>query len=131
MASLLSYFLVKFVPIWGLALMGTTVVFFAPLIYKTNKELIDAQVKQVSDLVNAQTSQLREVANKHTAHATELTKQYVGDYTAKAQQMLRGQTTSAKLASAPSAPKTNPISESDFPAAPQENIKSQEEPLLS
>ncbi|CAK7220232.1 hypothetical protein SBRCBS47491_004118 [Sporothrix bragantina] len=148
--AFLSYYLVKVVPYWGLALLSTTILFFAPLIYKTNKELIDDQLKQASDLVNAQTSQLRDVASKHTSHATEVTKQYMGDYTAKAQELLGGRSapvqvpkpattstttsTTAKttssvpsvVASAPAAPKTEPVTTyeaTDFPAAPKEDLK--------
>jgi hypothetical protein len=157
-AAFLSYYLVKIVPYWGLALLSTTIVFIAPLVYKTNKELIDEQVKNMSDLVDAQTSHLRDVANKHTAHATELTKQYMGDYTAKAQQLLGGRSApnpiptptpaaAAKpapvpvsVASAPSAPTTEPTTTykaTDFPAAPVEDLKTEtakasaEEPLIS
>ncbi|CAK7197408.1 hypothetical protein SEUCBS139899_000054 [Sporothrix eucalyptigena] len=156
-AAFLSYYLVKVVPYWGLALLSTTILFFAPLVYKTNKELIDDQLKQASDLVNAQTNQLREVANKHTSHATEITKQYMGDYTAKAQQMLGGRSAPiatpkpatssvpSAVASAPAAPTTEPVpkyEETDFPAAPKEDLKAEtaetvepakaaEEPLVS
>lgn len=118
--TFVSYFLVKVVPVWGLALISTTMMFFVPLVYKSNQELIDAQIQQASDVVNAQTAQLREIAGKHTTQAAELTKQYMGDYTVKAQEMLRGKT---------------PVKESDFPAAPKDEIKSEEpteeEPLMS
>ncbi|KAJ9138818.1 Reticulon-like protein [Pleurostoma richardsiae] len=137
LGAFFSYWLVKIVPYWGLALITTTVVFFAPLIYTSNQELIDHHLKQASDIVTAQTSQLKQIANKQTAHATELTKQYMGDYTAKAQQMLRGRTPET---SAPAAH----VKETDFPAAPTEGFKSEqpeekpvsavkaeEEPLLS
>ncbi|CAK7274389.1 hypothetical protein SEPCBS119000_006143 [Sporothrix epigloea] len=147
-AAFLSYYLVKVVPYWGLSLLAITIIFFAPLAYKSNKELIDNQLKQASDLVNAQTVQLREVANKHTSHATEITKQYMGDYTAKAQQMLGGRATSVEVPepatttpavvsepleplkpsiveSAPPAPTTEPLNtykETDFPAAPKQDL---------
>jgi hypothetical protein len=74
------------------------------------------------------------VAGKHTAHATEITKQYMGDYTAKAQQMLRGRSTS------PEATKTGPASkqykDTDFPAPPTQDFKKEpvvksEEPLIA
>ncbi|ERS95076.1 cwl1 [Sporothrix schenckii 1099-18] len=122
-AAFLSYYLVKIVPYWGLALIGTSIAFIAPLIYKTNKELIDAQVKNVSDLVGAQTSQLRDVANKHTAHATEVTKQYMGDYTAKAQQLLGGRSapvsvpTPAASKPAPADTKAAPFASKSVPVA--------------
>lgn len=116
-----SYYLVKIVPYWGLALLTTTVVFFVPLIYATNQELIDHYVKEVSDIINSQSEQLRKVASKHTAQAAELSKQYVGDYTAKAQQLIRGRSTSPEVTSKP-APKAT-----DFPATPKEGFKNKAE----
>lgn len=113
-----SYFLAKIVPYWGLALLATTVVFFAPLVYRTNQELIDHYLKEAGDAVNEQTSQIRELVQKNTEQATQLTKQYMGDYTAKAQAMIRG---------APAAPTHNAIKETDFPAAPQEELHHEEE----
>ncbi|KAI1756933.1 Reticulon-domain-containing protein [Xylaria castorea] len=122
--AFLSYFLVKIVPVWGLALIGTTVLFLAPLIYTTNQELIDHYVKEGSDIVNSQTEQLRQVASKHTSQATEITKQYMGDYTHKAQMMLhRGGSASPELAPKP-APQAG-IKETDFPEAPKQGFGSE------
>lgn len=120
--AFLSYYLVKIVPYWGLALATATVVFFAPLAYKTNQELIDHYLKEASDIVNSQSEQLRQVASKHTAQAAELSKQYVGDYTAKAQQLLRGQSPAATTKPAPKPA----VNESDFPTAPKETFKKEE-----
>ncbi|KAI8635208.1 Reticulon-domain-containing protein [Xylariaceae sp. FL1651] len=140
--AFLSYYLVKIIPYWGLTLIGTTVLFLAPLIYTSNQELIDHHLQQVSDMFNDQTEQLRQVASKHTSQATEITKQYMGDYTAKAQQMLRGGSASPEPASKPAAQSS--LHETDFPEAPKEvfpeapkedfkteepEIKDEEEPL--
>ncbi|OTA69040.1 hypothetical protein K449DRAFT_428454 [Hypoxylon sp. EC38] len=123
--SFLSYYLVKIVPYWGLALIATTLLFFVPLIYTTNQELIDHYINEASDVVNSQTEQLRQVASRHTSQATEITKQYMGDYTAKAQQMLRGRSASPE-AKPKSAPQTS-LKDSDFPQAPKEDFKNKEE----
>ncbi|KAI1823607.1 Reticulon-domain-containing protein [Xylaria intraflava] len=121
--AFLSYFLAGVVPYWGLALIGTTVVFFAPLIYTTNKELIDHYLQEGSDALSSQTEELRQVASKHASQATEITKQYMGDYTAKAQMMLhRGRSASPEPAAKP-APQSN-IREADFPEAPKQDLKS-------
>ena len=132
--AFLSYYLVKIVPYWGLALLGTTMVFLVPLIYTSNQELIDHHIQQASDIVNAQTSQLKDVASKHTAHATELTKQYMGDYTTKAQQMIRGRTASPEAQPKPA----KQYQDTDFPTAPKEEfkydepaIKTEQEPLIA
>lgn len=127
MSAFISYWLVKVVPYWGLALIGTTVLFTAPLIYTSNQELIDAQLKNAQQIVNTQTEQLRKVAGTHTARATEVTRQYVGDYTSKAQEMIRGRAASPKAASsAPAAPAAPAVKDSDFPVAPKEDIKVEE-----
>ncbi|KAI1119441.1 Reticulon-domain-containing protein [Nemania sp. NC0429] len=123
-AALFSYFLTKIVPYWGLALIGTTVLFLAPLIYTTNKELIDEYLKQGSELVSSQTEQLRQVAGEHTSHATEIAKQYVGDYTTKAQSLLhRGGSTSPEPTSK-SGPQSG-IKEADFPEPPKQDFGSE------
>ncbi|KAI1853211.1 hypothetical protein JX265_000290 [Neoarthrinium moseri] len=142
-AAFFSYYLAKVVPYWGLSLVAATIVFFVPLIYTSNQELIDHHLKQAQDVVNTQTEQFRQVASKHTSQATEITKQYMGDYTTKAQQMLRGRSASPeavtkqpKEADFPAVPK-----EPAFPAVPKEDfkhdepvapvaVKTEEEPLI-
>jgi len=135
--AFISYYLINIVPYWGMALIAATAVFFVPLIYTSNQELIDSQLKQAADIVNTQTEQLRTVATKHTSQGVEITKQYVGDYTAKAQQMISGrsspETTSksptVKASQFPVAPKTGV---NEFPTAPKSDLVSSEEdePLI-
>ena len=84
MAAFSSYWLVKFLPLWTLALLGVTVAYFGPLVYISNKEFVDEQIGTVKDLIDAQTAQVREMAESQTAHATGVVKQYVSDYRAKA-----------------------------------------------
>jgi hypothetical protein len=131
LGAFVSYYLVKIVPYWGLALIATTTAFFVPLVYTSNQELIDNQLKQATDIVNAQAAQLRSTAQKHTAQATELTKQYMGDYTAKAQQMIRGRSGSPEVVAKPA---SKAYQEADFPAPPKEDIKTEpeeQEPIKS
>lgn len=87
-SAFLSYHLVKIVPLWGLALIGTSVLFLGPLVYTTNRELIDGQIEQLSQIVNAQTTQVRQMASQHASNAAATTKMYVGDYSAKAQEII-------------------------------------------
>ena len=103
-------------------MIATTVVFFTPLIYTSNQELIDTQLRHASEVVNAQTAQLRTVAQKHTEQATQVTKQYMGDYTAKAQALIKGarhhdEKPQEKPQEKPS------VKATDFPAAPKEDFK--------
>lgn len=129
-----------------MALIATTVTFFAPLIYTTNQELIDAQLKHASEIVNAQTAQLRVVAQRHTEQAAQVAKQYVGDYTSKAQGLLKGArhheqkpAAGIKADDFPAAPKADIKPEPEFPEAPKDEIKpvveevekTESDPLLS
>ncbi|KAF6842266.1 cell lysis protein [Colletotrichum musicola] len=129
LGAFIAYYLVKIVPLWGLALIATTSIFGVPLIYTSNQELIDAQLKQASEVINQQTSQLRNVASKHTAQAADITKQYMGDYTAKAQQMIGRRSASPeavpKPAAAPAAPAAPVVEEKDFPAAPSTEFENE------
>ncbi|KFZ02720.1 hypothetical protein V501_09483 [Pseudogymnoascus sp. VKM F-4519 (FW-2642)] len=88
LSAFISYHLVKIVPLWGLALIGTSVLFLGPLVYTTNKALIDGQIDQLSQVVNAQTTQVRQMASQHASNAAATTKMYVGDYSAKAQEII-------------------------------------------
>lgn len=135
-AAFISYFLVKVVPYWALAIIGTTIAFAVPPVYAMNKEVIDEQLKNASDLMNEQTTQLRDAAGKHTSHVTDLTKQYMGDYSTKAQSILRGRSASPEAAQKqqpqqfPAAPTHEPepaVKESDFPAAPAGDVDGQAE----
>jgi len=138
-AAFISYYLVKVVPYWGLALLATTVVFFVPLIYVTNQELIDEQLHQASEILSSQTSQLRTVVQRNTEQATQVTKQYMGDYTAKAQSLIKTARDSPKEKEfdLPAVPKEPEYKDKDFPVAPKEDItvtvpvvKTQDEPLI-
>ncbi|KAH8659252.1 putative Reticulon-like protein 1 [Tricladium varicosporioides] len=154
LGAFISYYLIKFVPLWGLSLIATSVLFLSPLIYKTNKEVIDHYVKQAADIANQQTEQVRQIASHHAARATETTKQYVGEYSHKAQEMIssaRGRSVSPTASAKPV--KTEPeikkenipaYKAEDFPAAPKEefkasppveeladSLKSEEEPLIA
>jgi hypothetical protein len=126
-----SYYLIKIVPLWGLALLSTSILFLSPLVYKTNKELIDHHINNVSNVINQQTDQVKQLASHHAARATDATKQYVGDYSAKAQEMIgnaRARSTSpvasAKPAKVDLKENTPGYKSEDFPAAPKEDFKS-------
>lgn len=138
--AFISYFLIKIVPFWGLSLLSTSVLFLAPLIYKTNQELIDNQIANASHVVNQQTEQVKQLASHHAARAADTTKAYAADYSAKAQEMIgsaRGRSSSpaATKASAPLQKENAPIVKSeDFPIAPKDGFKPkplESEPVIS
>lgn len=139
--AFLSYYLIKIVPLWGLALISTSVLFLTPLIYKLNQELIDHHLENASQIINQQTEQVKQLASHHAARATETTKQYVGEYSAKAQELIgsRSRSVSPTLAKTEPAVKKENVPSAykseDFPAAPKEDFKSapatESEPLIS
>ncbi|KAJ9160942.1 Reticulon-like protein [Coniochaeta hoffmannii] len=123
--AFISYYLVKIVPYWGLSLIATTTLFFAPLVYKSNQEFIDEHLRQATEVVSAQTAQLREATQKTTAQYTEVTKQYMGDYTAKAQELIRGRSASPEARTKPApAPVKKEYKDTDFPEAPKASFES-------
>ncbi|KAK3072174.1 hypothetical protein LTS18_014691, partial [Coniosporium uncinatum] len=69
--ALISYWLIKFMPLWGLALLGTSTLYLAPLVYTQNKEFIDAQLQQGSDIMAKQTQQVRDVSSQYANKAGE------------------------------------------------------------
>jgi len=116
-ASLLSYFLIKFVPLWGLALISTVITFLGPLIYIKNKDVIDAQLEKGYNIANQQAQQVKGLANQHAGNAMKTVQGYTQQATAKAQETVnqyRGRSTSpeVKKADFPSAPSHAPAAES-------------------
>ncbi|KAF2020831.1 hypothetical protein BU24DRAFT_456860 [Aaosphaeria arxii CBS 175.79] len=109
-ASFISYFLIKFVPLWGLSLIATTVAYLAPLIYIKNKEVIDAHLEKASSLASQQAAQVRDLAAQHTGQAAKTFQTYAGEYTHKAQETFnqyRGRSASPE------------VKKEDFPVAPK------------
>ncbi|KFY38249.1 hypothetical protein V495_06684 [Pseudogymnoascus sp. VKM F-4514 (FW-929)] len=116
-SAFLSYHLVKIVPLWGLALIGTSVLFLGPLVYKTNQALIDGQIEQLSKIVNDQTTQVRQMASQHASNAAATTKMYVGDYSAKAQEIIGRARSSSPVARKSETPvATTGVTSSKVPA---------------
>lgn len=129
LAAFISYWLIKFVPLWGLSLIGVSVIYLTPLIYINNKEIIDQQINNATKLINSQASQVKEIAGHHAGRATSTVKAYAGDYSAKAQNYIgsaRGRSTSPEVnTSSPPPTKSQPgdapnYSASDFPHAPKQ-----------
>ncbi|KAF3050132.1 hypothetical protein E8E11_008799 [Didymella keratinophila] len=115
-ASLISYFLIKFVPMWGLALIATITAYIGPLVYIQNKEVIDAQLEKGRSLASQQATQIRDLASKQAANASQTVSGLTQQYTTKAQETInnyRGRSPSAE------------VKKADFPSAPKTEIKSE------
>ncbi|WPG99992.1 Hypothetical protein R9X50_00281600 [Acrodontium crateriforme] len=143
-SSFATYYLIKIMPVWGLTLFFTTLVFFLPLIYTQNKELIDGQIENVSTLVNEQTSQVRELAQHHTNRALDASSKTFKEYSARAQEAM-GNAKKAAVDKGVISPSTaekitpeTPVKSADFPAAPKaepvipkaEPVMPKEEPVI-
>lgn len=114
-------------PAWGLTLFFTTLVYFVPLAYISNKEIIDEHLANAQNLASEQTKQLRGIVAEHTNKTMEMSQSALKEYTAKAQEMIgqgkqaavdKGvvkQETADKVA-----PESKPVSNTDFPSAPKE-----------
>jgi ABC-type multidrug transport system fused ATPase/permease subunit len=125
LASLISYFLIKFVPFWGLALIATSVAYLGPLVYIQNKEVIDHHLKRASTVASQQATQIRDMAAQQTGNAVNTIQTYAGEYTHKAQDTInqyRGRSASPDVAKKGGV--SSGVSHSDkgpaFPAVPKE-----------
>jgi len=81
--SLISYFMIKLLPLWSLILIADVCLFTLPLVYLQNQELIDAHLKRATDAVNQQVQQAKGLAAKHTGEYTNKAKAYANDLTGK------------------------------------------------
>lgn len=122
-SAFLGYYLIKILPFWGLSLLTTSVIFLGPLIYLTNKELIDGHVEHASNVVSAQASQVKDLASEHTGKAFDTIKASSSEYTAKASSFVgqsRQKIPSMDQAKASvTGNTTTGIKEESFPAAPR------------
>jgi len=75
LTSFFGYFLIKYLPFWSLAFLGTITVFTGPYIYINNQEQVDALINQYS-----------EIANSKLHEARGVTEQYAGEYANRARQ---------------------------------------------
>ena len=75
-------------PSWGLFLFFTTVVYFAPLVYITNQELIDEQLGNAQKIVSEQTEQVRTLAAENASKAWQATQSATKEYSAKASEAI-------------------------------------------
>jgi hypothetical protein len=124
-ASVISYWLVKYLPLWTLSLIAVTTAYLGPLVYVSNKEFIDEQVEGIQEIINAQTAQVKEMAESQTAHATGMVKQYVSEYRSKAHDYVvatrsRQASPEAEIKREPRAEREPGVQQYDFPQAPRD-----------
>jgi hypothetical protein len=142
-AAFSAYWLIKILPFWGLSLLAVSIAYLGPLVYITNREIIDAQIDSLQQTINSQAHQLKGLAEERTHHATGVVKQYVGDYSNKAQEYINIRRSASPEISKAAGPavKTEPEPEAlvktpDFPEAPKDepvaqSIETEKQPLLA
>ena len=118
LATFLSYYLVKLLPVWGMALLATSVVFLGPLVYVMNKEIIDSNLEYAGQVVNEQAQQVRSVAGQHAGKGLESMKSYAGEYAGAASDLLGK--SRQKIP-----PMQNSVKQEDFPTAPKTELPSE------
>lgn len=123
--AFVSYWLIRWLPLWGLSLIATTVAYLGPLVYIKNRELIDSNVKNMGDVINKQAVQVKELATQHTNQASEKVKTYAGEYSHKAQKMMgsakqRTEAAVHRTEAAVSKHAPTNYSSGDFPNAPKQ-----------
>ena len=104
-------------PLWGLTLLSTCVIYLAPLIYVKNKEIIDGQLEHASGIITSQTNQIKDIAGEQTSKGYESVKQYTGEYAAKAQNLMGS--ARQKIPARVGGQSKSAVNESEFPAAPK------------
>ncbi|KAH0145218.1 hypothetical protein KCU86_g23068, partial [Aureobasidium melanogenum] len=119
--TFISYFLVKIMPTWGLALLFTTLIYTVPLVYINNREVIDAQIEQASTIINEQTQQVRTIAAEQTQHATEIAKSTATDLQNRASELIGQAKQRAGQADAPNPANLNPAKDE-----PEREIKKED-----
>ncbi|PGH23614.1 hypothetical protein AJ80_02395 [Polytolypa hystricis UAMH7299] len=128
-AALSAYWLVRFLPLWGLALIAVTIAYLGPLIYINNKELIDSQIHQIQDVVNTQATQVKEMAEQQTAQATDIVKHYVEDYRHKAGEYM-GSVRGSPAPSSPTTEKAVPIKQEPVEEEEQVTLQHEDFPVM-
>ncbi|OKL61495.1 hypothetical protein UA08_03333 [Talaromyces atroroseus] len=123
-AAFLSYWLIKIMPVWGLSLLGVTIAYLGPLVYISNREIIDEQIAEIQELLNAQANHAKELANQQTTRATGLVKQYANNYSTKAHEYIGNRRSASPEVPKAPAVKVEPASPAnvqttDFPEAPK------------
>jgi len=124
-----------------MALITTSVIYLAPLIYLQNKEVIDRNLEQAGNVLSSQAKQAKDLTAQQTSKGFESLKQYTGDAAAKTQELVgsarqkiplpaqfQSGTTQSSNTQSNNMQSNNNLSgsangvrESDFPSAPRNN----------
>jgi hypothetical protein len=82
--SFLAYKLVRFIPLWGLTLIGTLLAFAIPPIYLRNQQVIDEHIAQAQNLAAEKVTFARDIAGEKVGAVSENVKQVTSEWGKKA-----------------------------------------------
>jgi len=99
-----------------------------PLVYTTNKELIDAQYEHVSNIAVKQTQQFRDLTAEHTSKAAETVKAYTGEYASVASEYIgKSRQKIPSVGATTNGTTKSDVNDTDFPQAPKSDFASSAE----
>ena len=108
---------------WGMALLGDSVLFLGPLVYVMNKEFIDHHIEHTGKMLNDQAQQVKSMAGEHAGKGFESVKAYTGDYTSKAGEYI-GKSRQKIPMPQTGATQQPAVKQEDFPSAPRSDLPS-------
>ena len=82
--SFLAYKLVRYIPLWGLALTGTILAFSLPPLYLRNQAVIDKHISQAQHIAAEKVNYARDLAGEHVATVSERAKVVTSQWGKKA-----------------------------------------------
>jgi hypothetical protein len=82
--SFLAYKLVRYIPLWALALMGTVMAFSIPPLYLHNQQLIDRHILQAQNMAAERAAYAREMAEQQVGAVSERAKHVTSEWGRKA-----------------------------------------------
>jgi len=82
-ATFISYWFVKYLPLWALALAADCLAFLGPVVYNKNKEVIDSYVDMSAAEAQKHAAQLKVTATRHARSASASFRTLVSPYIAK------------------------------------------------
>ena len=109
-------------PLWGLALVATCVLYLTPLVYIRNRETIDELIAHGTDIAQTQAAQLKDMTAQHTGRATATMKATASEYSSKAHSYMgrkpSEQNSKSSVNTLPSDKGT--LKAGDFPSVPKQ-----------
>ena len=82
--SFLAYKLVRYIPLWALALMGTVLAFSIPPLYLHNQQLIDRHILQAQNMAAERAAYAREMAGQQVGAVSDKAKHVTSEWGRKA-----------------------------------------------